>query len=645
MKRKFFVVAAIIISSQLQAQLVPLQREEDTTVKSMDEVVLTATKSNLKQSQTGKIVTVIDQKTIATNIGRSLSELLSTQAGIFINGANNNFGTNLDFYFRGAGSGNVLLVIDGVPVYDPSAPTSNAFDINGISLDQVERIEILKGGQSTIWGSDAIAGVVQIFLKKNAKKKIAVTGSLAYGSFNTLKGNIGISGNENKLGYRIQYSYTGTKGISAAFDSTGMKNFDDDEFKQHNILAELNYRVNNSLTARIFENFSTYKAGLDAAAFTDDKDYTTRNKNNIAGVGLRYTKNKFAWNLLGSYQKASRLTIDDSSDVSSSWYNYSKGNYTGNTLNLESYINNSFSDKLELVSGVQYVQQNSDQSYLSISGFGPYESGIGKDSVKANQFSAYASLLVKNFKAFNLEVGGRFNHHSRYGNNGTFTFNPSYLIDNNSKVFINISSGYRIPTLYQLYSEYGNKDLKPERSTTYEIGLQTTSDDQKISLRIAGFKRESKNLITFGASNYINRDEQNDYGVELESKINIGSTGTWANHIAFVDGSGIQNNVKVNNLYRRPNFTLNSSLALTPVSSLTVVPSFKFIGSRLKNPFDAGPAEQPHYYTLDFFAGYEITKKIRLFVDLRNITDQQYFDIVGYNSKGFNMMAGASFNF
>ena len=103
-------------------------------------------------------------------------------------------------------------------------------------------------------------------MKKNAKKKIAVTGSLAYGSFNTLRGNIGISGNENKLGYRVQYGYTGTKGISAAFDSTGIKNFDGDEFKQHNILAELNYQINHSLTARIFENFSTYKAGLDAAA-------------------------------------------------------------------------------------------------------------------------------------------------------------------------------------------------------------------------------------------------------------------------------------------------------------------------------------------------------------------------------------------
>lgn len=642
MKKIFFVVAAIIISSQLQAQVVTQQ--EDSLTKSLDEVVLTASKTRLKQSQTGKIVTVIDQKTIANNIGRTISELLNTQAGIFINGANNNFGTNTDIYFRGAGSGNMLIVVDGIPVYDPSAPTSKTFDLNNISLDQVERIEILKGGQSTLWGSDAIAGVIQIFLKKNTDKKIAVTGLASYGTFNTFRGNIGVNGSLNKLGYRLQYGYLGTDGISVAYDSIGNKDFDDDEFKQHTILAELNYQLNDALSIRLFENFSTYKAGLDASAFTDDNDYTTRNKNNLTGIGFKYNRNKLTWNFLGSYQRMSRLTIDDSSDISSPWYDYSKGDYSGSTINLESFINQSFTSKIELVAGLQYINQYSDQSYLSISSFGPFESKIGKDSAKINHYSAYASLLFKDLSHFNLELGGRYNHHSLYGSNGTFTFNPSYVFDDHSKIFINISSGYRIPTVYQLYSEYGNKDLKPERSTTYEIGLQTASDDEKISLRLAAFKRDSKNLIAFGAANYVNRDEQNDYGFEVESRIALGTIGSWVNNFSFIDGRGIENNVKVQNLYRRPNFTLNSALTISPIAKLVLIPSFRYVGSRLKNPFDVGPNEQPHYYTVDFFTSYTI-KTVRLFVDLKNITDQQYFDIVGYNSKRFNMMAGLSFNF
>jgi vitamin B12 transporter len=199
-----------------------------------------------------------------------------------------------------------------------------------------------------------------------------------------------------------------------------------------------------------------------------------------------------------------------------------------------------------------------------------------------------------------------------------------------------------------LYSEYGNKSLKPESSVTYELGLQTQSGDKKMSLRFAGFKRDIKNLIVFYTSpsyvsNYINRDQQNDYGFEVESSIQLGNIGTWSNNLTFIEGRGIQNNVRVNNLYRRPKFTLNSALTLQPVKNLTIIPAFHYVGTRLKGQYDIGPAEQPAYYTLDFFAGYDL-KKVRLFADFRNLTDQQYFEIVGYNSKRFNMMAGISIN-
>ena len=106
--------------------------------KSGEVIVTTATRSNLQQSQTGKIITVLDPKIIRNSIGRSLSELLNTQAGFFINGANNVLGTNQDVYFRGAGSGNMLVVIDGTPVFDPSQ-ISNSFDFNSIPLQQIER--------------------------------------------------------------------------------------------------------------------------------------------------------------------------------------------------------------------------------------------------------------------------------------------------------------------------------------------------------------------------------------------------------------------------------------------------------------------------------------------------------------------------
>lgn len=639
-KKWLYTLTALAVTQGLHAQ-------RDSLPNNLDEVVVTATKSSLKQSQTGKIVTVVSKEMIHNNAGRTLTEVLNEQASIFINGSNNTLGTNQDVYFRGAATGNVLIVIDGIPVYDPSQ-TNNSFDLNSIPLEQVEKIEILKGGQSTLWGSDAVAGVINIILKKESPKKAAFNANGSYGSYGTIRTGAGVSGSANRLNYNVQYTYTGTKGISSAYDSTKNAGFDKDGFKEHAVLANLNYAISKNLSAKAFGTFSDYHYDMDAGAFTDDKDYTGKNKNTLGGVQLRYHNNKVTWHLQGSFQQAKRSFVDDSIVTN---LGYSNGFYKGNTTIGETYGNVEINKYLELVAGAQYLHQATDQHYLSISSYGPYETSLGKDSANINQESVYASLLLKNAGGFNMEAGGRYTHHSIYDSKGTFTLNPSYNIDENTKVFVNVSSAFKTPTLYQLYSEYGNKDLKPESSITYEAGVQTQSSDHKIMLRIAAFKRDIKHLIIFYtdpdtyASQYINRDKQNDYGFEVENTILLGNIGNWSNNFTYVDGQGEDNGVKMDNLYRRPKFTYNSTLTLHPVRGFTFSPQFRYVGSRLKGTYDIGPAEQPHYYTVDCFLSYDVQKMLRVFATLQNITNQQYFDIVGYTSKRFNMMAGVQLNF
>lgn len=633
-------MAAVIISSLLQAQ-------DTTTSKQLDEVIVTATKFEQKQSTTGKVVSVINQQTLQRNAGKTLTEIINYQTGVFINGANNNLGTNQDLYFRGAGSGNTLLLVDGVPVGDPSQ-INNSFDLNNIAVGQVERIEILKGAQSTLWGSDAVAGVINIITKKGGQNKISPSALLSYGSYNTLRGNAGINGSIEKITYNVGYNFTNSKGFSSAFDSTGTKNFDNDKFTQNNIQANLRYQISNRFTVKGLYSFAKYKSSIDAGAFNDDKDNVFDNKNIISNLELSYTVAKLKLNLSQTFVTAERVYTDDSASVGG-FAKYSKGNYNGNSAITELYGNITLHKKLSLVSGVQYLSQKTDQDYLSISSYGLFKTALG-DSAKANNFSVYNSLLLTDVKAFNIEVGFRYNNHSIYGSNATYTFNPSYNIDAHTRVFVNISSAYKIPSLYQLYSEYGNKDLKPEKSNNFELGLQTFTNNNKNSFRITAFKRDIKDLIIFYtdpstyASKYINRDQQHDYGFELESSIAIGKIGDWTNNLTYVDGEGKNNNVKVKNLYRRPNFTMNSVLTLQPTKSLTIMPSFRFAGTRLKGQYDAGPDQMPQYYTIDCYLGYEFAKHFRVFVDLRNITNQQYFDVVGYNSKKFNVMTGLNFS-
>ena len=156
MKKKFFVVAAVIISSKLLAQ------QEDTTGRSMDEVVITANKYPNKTSLTGKVLTVITRQQLERSGGKDLSQLLNEQAGLYISGSNSNPGKDKNLYLRGARVDHTLITIDGVPAYDASGIGGN-FDIRNIAIDNIERIEILKGSQSTLYGSDAMAGVINIF--------------------------------------------------------------------------------------------------------------------------------------------------------------------------------------------------------------------------------------------------------------------------------------------------------------------------------------------------------------------------------------------------------------------------------------------------------------------------------------------------
>lgn len=640
MKTNILIAAAVFISSYSFAQ-------DTTNTKSLDEVIVTASKISQKQSTTGKVVSVIDQATLQRNASKTLTEIINYQAGIFINGANNTLGSNQDVYFRGASTGNVLILVDGVPVSDPSQ-INNSFDLNNIAIGQVDRIEVLKGAQSTLWGSDAVAGVINIITKKGGTKNHGASGLLSNGSYNTLRGNAGLYGQENDFTYNVSYNFTNSKGFSAAHDSVGTTDFERDGFKQNIFQANLGYKLSRNLTVSLFSNFGKYKADIDAGAFSDDADYTVTNDNSINGLALSYTADKWKLHLSNNIIYAKRVYLDDSTSRGG-FAKYSKGSYKGTSNVTELYGSYQFAKKFTLVSGLQNIMQNTAQNFLSISSFGPYETALG-DSAKANLFSFYTSVVGMQLNGFNVEGGFRYNYHNIYKSNTTYTFNPSYNIDENTLVFVNISSGFKIPSLYQLYSEFGNKQLQPEESTNYEIGLQSFSNNTN-SFRITAFKRDIRNLIIFDfdpvtfASQYKNRDKQNDYGFELESNIAIGNKGNWVNNFTYVDGEGTNNNVRLRNLYRRPNFTFNSVLTLQPVKDFTLMPSFRFVGTRLKGPFDAGPAQMPQYYTIDCYAAYEIKNELRLFVDLRNITNQRYFDVPGYNTRGANFMTGISFNF
>ena len=662
--KRIFLVAALSISSHLLAQQALTSADSATT---LNEVIVSANKYPNKTSLTGKVVTVITRKDIEQAGGKDLAQVINEHGGVYINGANSNPGKDKSVFIRGARVEHSLITIDGVPVYDASGIGSN-FDIRQIPLDNVERIEILKGSQSTLYGSDAIAGVIHIVTRKAGTKPFTLSGQAGYGSYNSLRTNAAISGRVKEMEYNAGYGYFSTHGISEAIaPASASTRFDNDGYSQQNAQASMGFKISERIKVNPYIRYSKIEGELDQQGFVDEADYTYMAKNTQAGIRNEIQMDKLKLNLLYNYNFIDRSFLDDSTGSRNGYYTFSNALYTSNEHFADVFLVIPY-NKVQITTGVDFRSSNTDINSLNvIPPFPPYttepfveEIKQSGDSVKQHQYGLYAALNWNVFPGMQIEAGGRFNTHSEYGDNLAYNFNPSYLLSQRWKFFANFSTGYKTPGLYQLFSVYGNRDLKPEESLNIEGGLQYFTKGGKASIRATVFNRKVKNVLAFVYNPsvfnfwYVNQDEQNDQGIELDGRIQLNDKIQIKAFYSYVNGDiTTKQNGKdtiYNNLYRRP----KSSLGLTinaAVKNFNFSASLNALGEAKDLSFDPVSFEAieinlKSYVLINLYTDYSLVKeKLKLFADLRNVTDEQYAEILGYKVPGFNAYGGIRFRF
>ena len=594
-------------------------------VRSLDEVVIMATKNDQKQDQTGKVVTIIGQEQLERSAGKTLPELLSEQAGIIVGGATSNQGLNKGLFIRGAGSAYAVVLIDGIPVANPSGAGS-AFDLRMFGIDQIDHIEIIKGGQSTIYGSDAVAGVINIITKKGTSDVSSVFGNGTIGSYDSYKGTIGINSNVSGFSYNIGYTQAKTAGISEAADSVGTgAAFEKDGNRTAALNANFSLQATKELSISPFFRYFYGRYDFDGGAFLDNAENRYKTKHYNAGLNTKFEFATGKLNLNYSYE----TTWNDTRNQ----YGVSQSQGKMNLLDL--YYSQQLGNNLTLLVGVDNRLTQLEGSYRA----------------NANLFSTYSSLFLHDVKGFNLEVGGRYNNHEAYGDNYTYSITPSYDLTKGVKLFGTVSTNFKAPTLDMLFGLYGaNVDLKPETSQNYEAGVNVTSSDNNLSLRISAFQRDLTDAIVYGNQGYVNQLSQKAKGFEVEPRLKFNKF-TATGFYAYVEGTEFNfvNNQTENTLFRRPKHTFGINLALQASERLFVSANLKRLGKRTDGDFDFN---NPHIVTMpafnlvDIYGEYKLPKtQLRLFADLKNIFDEQYSEYYGYNSMGFNMNAGVAFNF
>ncbi len=653
MKQTFFVLAAAIICSQLSAQ-------EPTDSSLLNEVVVTANKYPNKTSLTGKVVTVISREQIEQSGGKDLSQLLTEQSGVFIAGANSNAGKDKSLYLRGARVEHTLITIDGVPVYDASGIGGN-FDIRNLPLSAIERIEILKGSQSTLYGSDALAGVINIITRKNAVKPL--TGQLAAsaGSFNSLKTQAAVQGKKGKFEYNAGWTYHDTKGINETLNPQNIPVTDRDGFRQNGWQAGFGYRPTDKILIQPYLRYSSIKGDIDQGAFTDELDYTYTQRSLQAGLRNEFLFGKNKLTVLYNYNRINRLYTDDSLLSRNGFDTWSQGQYKGSEHFADAYITAKAGTAITITGGLDYRSSISDQTYESIGFFGPYKTAYGRDSLDQNQLGIYAAVNWNHLSGFNTELGGRVNIHSEYGTHAVFNINPSYLINKKLKIFANLSSAYRTPSLYQLFSEYGNRDLQPEAAISMEAGLQYFSVNNKFSSRAVVYSRNVKDVIFFFSnpttfvSQYINQDRQKDHGLEWEASYQFSKAIQVRAFYHYVTGkietkTGSKD-TSYNNLLRRPKSAAGLHLSAGISKNFFVSSNLAVTGERKDAYFDNNSFSTVYttlgaYALWDIYAEYGFCKnRLKVFADIRNITGSRYTEISGFRTPGTNGFGGIRFSF
>jgi vitamin B12 transporter len=587
---------------------------------SVGEVVVTANRTPIAAGDVGSSQSLITAQEIEQKQQPLVSDILRGSPGLDVvrSGGPNQI---TSVFMRGANSDHTLVMIDGIEANDPSSP-SRAFDFSTLTVDDIDHIEVLRGPQSTLWGSNAIGGVVNIITKRG-QGPLSGYVSAEGGSFNTFRESVGFSGSEKIVSYSFNLTEASSQGFPAADAKYG--NTTPDGYNNLSLATRFGFQLSKALDIDVIARIQHDRVRID----------------NGGGPG-QDNPNRLLKSDEDFIRVQPHLVLFDGALVQTYGFNYT--HYTREdtdpgfaTQNDGDVIKFDFQNDLHLC-----------KADTLTAGVDVYQEGFSATNTPqkyANSLGIFVQDQVNLNDALFFTGGMRYEDHSVSGSNITYRFTGAYIFPTDTKLHASYGTGFKSPTLSDLYASYGSRDLKAEKSIGWDAGVEQSFLKRAIVLDATYFDNHFTNLIDYDfiANHEVNTGEARSQGVELGAavrpcdKITTGINYTYTN---------TQDETTRLSLLRRAPSRIGSFINYRYCRQGSVTLTANYVSHRADiDPVTFSRTSVGGYVLVNLATAYKITDYLEFTARIDNLLNSHYEEVAGFGTADISFYGGLKLSF
>ena len=610
----------------------------------IQEVLVSASLVPIAAKRSANAITVIDREQLSNRAALSVSDLLRDVPGLAVSRSGVQ-GSQTQIRARGAEANHLLVLIDGVEANDPSQ--GDELNWGTLSADDIERIEVIRGPQSSMRGSDAMAGVVNI-ITRSADEPYSAKLFTETGSFSTQRSGFSVGGIKGDLNVRLGVSTTDTEG-----DNVSRTGNEKDGYENTSINFKAGYKVseelNVSFAARQSDGFNEFDADSDFDGFVEDQDRVSEFRNSTMRVQGDYASANGRWQ--------HKLVIAQSSNDNEAFADGILGNVTASTKDQYQYIGSMF--WAQATQRISVLAEREEEDYQQR---GPLNWGLNPNQDRERNTDSFAIEYRTDITdALTLATSGRYDDNSEFESANTMRVEAVYQISDNTRLRSAYGTAVKNPTFSERFGFYtnfiGNPNLDPEESTSWELGVDMELAPAALILSATLFDSELENEIngfvydpaTFGFTSANKDGVSKRQGIELTASatltddLSINSAYTYTDSVESDGAGGYIDEV------RRARHTGSLNVAWQATENLHINANTQFNGSQTDLYFPPFPTPS-QTVTLDTYtlvnvtANYSATERLDIYVRLDNLLDDDYEEVFGFQTLGFGANLGFRFD-